>query len=305
MRQVDRLGVNAVERIFIKKLGWIFREQPISDWGIDAQVEVAGERGPTGRLLALQIKSGKSFFRKKRGNLVFHGKRRHLQYWINHSLPVVIVLHNPDTSETYWQRVNVEDVKQPDYENWTLEIPRENVLDADAREQLEKGVSDISAQRRIRLILDAPLMREVAAKEEVYLRIEQWPNKSLSFRGARIYYDDLNKAEPDHEFGIFAPIHDIQMYMEIFWPWLTGDYVNEPDLSGFEEMTYHDFNVVLNDVGKAFLLLEDFYANGRDGTDVPDPFDRTVEDFDYPYDDDKLDDDEDDGTEVDDDKLPF
>jgi hypothetical protein len=128
-------------------------------------------------------------------------------------------------------------------------------------------------------------MREIAEREDVYLQIEQWPNKSLSFRGARIYYDDLEKDKPDHEFGIFVPVHDIKTYMEMTWPWLTCEYVNEPDLSGFAEMTAHDFNVVLNDVGKAFLLLEDFYENGRDGNDVPDPHERTVEDFDYPYDD--------------------
>lgn len=286
MKQTERLGVNAVERIFMKELGWIFREQTVADWGIDAQVEVANESRPTGRLLALQIKSGKSFFQEKTGNIVFHGKRRHLEYWISHSLPVVIVIHNPETNETLWQRVNFEDVQYRDYENWSLEIPRENILGAGARDQLERGVSDISAQRRIRLTLDAPLIREVASKNDVYLQIEQWPNKSLSFRGARIFYDDLEKAEPDHEFGIFIAVHDIRIYMGMIWPWLSCEYVNEPDLSGFEEVTTHDFNVVLNDIGKAFLLLDEFYENGRDGNDVPDPFERTVEDFDYPYDDD-------------------
>jgi hypothetical protein len=103
MKQTDRLGINAVDRIFVEEFGWIFREQTIADWGIDAHVEVATDQAPTGRLLALQIKSGKSFFRKKTGNIVFHGTRRHLQYWINHSLPVVIVLHNPETNETPWQ----------------------------------------------------------------------------------------------------------------------------------------------------------------------------------------------------------
>jgi hypothetical protein len=107
-------------------LGWIFREQTIADCGIDAQVEVATEQKPTGRLLALQIsllalqiKSGKSFFRKKKGNLVFHGKRKHLHYSINHSLPVVIVLHNPETNETIWRRVRYEDVQYQSYENWS------------------------------------------------------------------------------------------------------------------------------------------------------------------------------------------
>jgi hypothetical protein len=65
MKQTDREGVNAVERVFVKELGWIFREQTIGDWGIDAHVEVANEKEPSGRLLALQIKSGKSFLKGK------------------------------------------------------------------------------------------------------------------------------------------------------------------------------------------------------------------------------------------------
>lgn len=34
MKQIDRIGVNTVERIVIKQLGWTFREQTVSDWGI-------------------------------------------------------------------------------------------------------------------------------------------------------------------------------------------------------------------------------------------------------------------------------
>lgn len=35
----ERTGVNKVESVFINKFKWIFREQPIVDLGIDAQVE--------------------------------------------------------------------------------------------------------------------------------------------------------------------------------------------------------------------------------------------------------------------------
>jgi hypothetical protein len=60
-----RIGVYAVAAMIEKELGWIFREQPTSDHGIDAQVEVVGSRSDvTGRLIALQIKSGKSYFRR-------------------------------------------------------------------------------------------------------------------------------------------------------------------------------------------------------------------------------------------------
>lgn len=59
-----RIGVAGTQLLF-KRLGWIFREQPIEDYGIDAHVEVVENNTPTGTLIALQIKSGKSWFKEK------------------------------------------------------------------------------------------------------------------------------------------------------------------------------------------------------------------------------------------------
>lgn len=44
------------------QLRWLFREQPTEDYGIDAHTEVVDGEEVTGRLLALQIKSGSSWF---------------------------------------------------------------------------------------------------------------------------------------------------------------------------------------------------------------------------------------------------
>ena len=107
MVQTDKVGVNAVEAIFLKDFDWLFREQSISDSGVDAHVEVKANGRPIGRLLALQIKSGKSYFKhEKKDHYVHYGKRKHLWYWQNNSLPVVLVLHNPETGKTLWERIN-------------------------------------------------------------------------------------------------------------------------------------------------------------------------------------------------------
>jgi hypothetical protein len=262
MKQTGRIAVNAVEAIFVKELGWIFREQTVSDWGIDAHVVVAEEERPTGRLLALQIKSGKSFFRRK-GNLRYIGKREHLRYWTWHSLPVAIVLHNPESGETLWERIDPHKVAHRSNGTWTIEIPRTNVLCGEARTNLESGVSE-AVSRRLRMAMDGALIREFESKEEIYLRIEHWVNKSLAIRGVRIFFDDIEKGEPDHDFSIFIPTHNIPLFMSELWPWLSYEYVKEPDLSGFEEMVYHDFRVELNYIGKAFLLLERYYAEGAE-----------------------------------------
>jgi hypothetical protein len=286
MKQTDREGVNAVEGIFLRQLGWIFREQTISDWGIDAHVEVTNRDEPTGRLLALQIKSGKSFFRKRGENYVYYGEGRHLQYWRNHSLPVAIILHDPETGLTLWQRVEEELITYGKAGRWSIEVPATQVLDSTAIEGLERGVSDITAYRKLRLVFDLPLMREFAAKE-VYFSIDEWVNKSLGMRDCKVFYDSdqIDFGEPVHTISAWYPTHSIGEYFANVWPWLSYEYIQDPPPhAGYDEVEGHDVNVVLNDIGKAVLTLEDYYANGAPVIDPEIPeeeieYDEDAEEF--------------------------
>lgn len=78
----ERLGVNAVAEA-IAKIGQIWRETPMADVGVDGQIEYVNPEGfATGRMIAVQIKSGPSFLRKateigssiQKRNTVFTGK---------------------------------------------------------------------------------------------------------------------------------------------------------------------------------------------------------------------------------------
>lgn len=75
----EQIGVTAVGHIVFKELKWIFREQPICDMGIDAQIELVDER-PTGKLIGVQIKAGPSHCCKgacgRTGPRVQKGQRR-------------------------------------------------------------------------------------------------------------------------------------------------------------------------------------------------------------------------------------
>ena len=53
--RIGRIGVSATQ-LFFEKLGFIFREQPIENYGIDANIEVVENEQATGKLIALQIK---------------------------------------------------------------------------------------------------------------------------------------------------------------------------------------------------------------------------------------------------------
>lgn len=57
-------GVTHTQQVIQDELGWVFRNQPTEDYGIDAQTEVVDGEDVRGRLLALQIKSGTSWFKE-------------------------------------------------------------------------------------------------------------------------------------------------------------------------------------------------------------------------------------------------
>ncbi len=49
----ERIGVYSIAKIFVEELKWIFREQPINDFGIDGFVEITKYQMPTGRLFGV------------------------------------------------------------------------------------------------------------------------------------------------------------------------------------------------------------------------------------------------------------
>ena len=63
-QKTGNVGVQIVGEMF-ESAGYIFREQTTKDFGIDAQIEVVDGDIVTGKLVALQIKSGNSWFKEK------------------------------------------------------------------------------------------------------------------------------------------------------------------------------------------------------------------------------------------------
>lgn len=60
-----RAGIHEVGRA-ISRMRWIFRDQPISDTGIDGLIEPCDlSHNATGKLIGCQVKSGPSYFREE------------------------------------------------------------------------------------------------------------------------------------------------------------------------------------------------------------------------------------------------
>jgi len=139
----ERLGVNAVAEA-MAKIGQIWRETPMADVGIDGQIEYVSSEGfATGRMIAVQIKSGPSFFKESKGDWVFHPAEKHRFYWERFPLPVLIIIHNPDTNLSYWQdaRQALRVAKPSDAKG--IKIPKSNILQSTASQTLFEGFAVI------------------------------------------------------------------------------------------------------------------------------------------------------------------
>jgi len=139
-----RIGVGAIAAMFAR-LGWIFREQPTEDYGIDAHIEIKENNKATGKLIALQIKSGESWFKtKENGGIVFYCDINHLEYWKNHSLPVMVVLYSDAEQTAYWQIVNNNTVKKTK-KRWKIIIPFKQKIDAFSLDKIQEFSKKIVA----------------------------------------------------------------------------------------------------------------------------------------------------------------
>jgi hypothetical protein len=173
-----RQGVEAVRAAITAELEWYPREPAAPDYGIDLYVECADAGVPNGRMLALQIKSGTSYLAEREGeSWVFRGDQRHLRYWLAHSLPVVLVLHDPEGKATYWQALNEQTVTSTG-KGWKALVPADQRLDAKSAPVLrELAAGDPYVLVLNRLLADRSWMTLLQDGGTLHLEAEEWVNK--------------------------------------------------------------------------------------------------------------------------------
>jgi len=84
----------------------ISREFNVSDQGIDMEIEFTDDaHEATGAKLYLQLKSGDSYLRERKGAEIFTIKdERHTRYWMEQAFPVLLVIRNSE-GEVRWMEV--------------------------------------------------------------------------------------------------------------------------------------------------------------------------------------------------------
>ncbi len=200
-----RLGVAKLDELF-STVGWLFREQLTHDVGIDAQVEVVTDNEASGHLIAIQVKSGASYFKETtKRNIVFRPSLRHVRYWLKYSLPVIVVLYEPTRGRLFWAPVT-EDTLQESKSGFRLDIPWSSVLNVESTQSLAALDKSTLQERKLnRLLLDIDWIRRVDEGEKVVLVFQDWVNKSLSRTSLELVAEDSSPPNSVHIPTIYSP----------------------------------------------------------------------------------------------------
>lgn len=215
--QTERLGIAELDKYFSAK-GWLFREQPTHDYGIDAHVEIAGAEYPTGKLIAIQVKSGKSYFDEPVDDgYVFRTDEKHVDYWLNHSMPIIVVIYNPASNIALWEVISKETIVSTG-KNWKIVIPKQNQIGDQYHtlERLEALTQPEPYIRRLnRLRVDKKWIELAASGETVVVSFLDWVNKSLPRYEVKISCDEMSEKWPlSYVIG-----GNVQEMLRHFFPW--------------------------------------------------------------------------------------
>jgi hypothetical protein len=137
-KQTGEAGVNAVSTIVNDKLKWIFRRVNLEhDFGIDGYMDIVEENGSvTGQSIAVQIKAGQSFFTTKTATgFTYYGEDKHLNYYLNLPMPLLLVLYDPGKHRCYWTQFDVRRTERA-RSGWKITVAKNSILSEASKAEL-------------------------------------------------------------------------------------------------------------------------------------------------------------------------
>ena len=242
--KTERIGVYHCGEI-AERNNWMFREQPVDDVGIDAHMEFIESSGKPKQLLALQIKSGSSWFKEKKDNYIIfrYINERQYNYWTMNSLPCIVVLYNPDDDMCIWEKLTVETIeKTKGGKGFLVKVPLNQVFLNDLSN--EKLLSFTNLPQHITnynfLLSQKKFMQIIHDGGKIRLHSTEWVNKS-SGRGETELIVDDGKSIQKYSYPYWFPFTPYKMVFPRLFPWANfsadEDFFEENDETLWRE--YH------------------------------------------------------------------
>ncbi|MDO5423712.1 MAG: DUF4365 and DUF1817 domain-containing protein [Eubacteriales bacterium] len=127
------------------QLGCVYhRVHQEQDFGVDGYLELVENGRVTGKLVGIQIKCGDSYFEKQTsGGYRYVGEQRHLNYYLNHSLPIFLVILDTALERGNWALFEVGKTSPLPNQKWWIEIPAWQELRTNFREAVFRSAASV------------------------------------------------------------------------------------------------------------------------------------------------------------------
>lgn len=234
----EQIGVNHIGEIAARNK-WMFRPQPIDDVGIDAHMELTEPSGESRQLLALQIKSGISWFKEKKDDCVIFRdiSERQYNYWTMNSLPCIVVLYNPEDNMCIWQRLTVDTIERTcggNGKGFFVKVPlRQIFLDELSNKKL---LSFTNLPQHITnynfLLSQKKFMQIIQDGGEIKLHSTEWVNKSSGRGDTELIVNDGQSVQK-FSYPYWFPFTPYTVVFPRLFPWANfsadEDFFEESD----------------------------------------------------------------------------
>ena len=240
----ERIGVSYCA-LTAERNNWMFREQPINDIGIDAHMEFVEDDKPR-QLLALQIKSGSSWFKEKKDDcIIFRNiNERQYNYWIMNSLPCIVILYNPDDNMCIWQELTTETIKRTkdgSGKGFYVKVPiNQSFLDELSNEKLLAYTNLPQHIQNYNFLLSQKKFMEIIQNGgEVKLHSTEWIHKSSGKGDTKLIVNDGQETK-EYAYPYWFPFTPYTDVFPQLFPWadfsVDEEFIEESDSELWQQL---------------------------------------------------------------------
>ena len=259
----ERIGVHYCG-VIAERNKWMFREQPIDDIGIDAHMEITEDTGEPKQLIALQIKSGSSWFKEQKDEcVVFRNiNERQYKYWTMNSLPCIIVLYNSEDNMCIWQKLTTETIQRTndgEGKGFFVKVPINQIfLNEESNKQLLEFSNLPQHITNYNFLLSQKKFMEIIKNGgQIKLHSTEWIHKSSGKGETELIVNDGINVEK-YSYPYWFPFTSYTDVFPKLFPWANfnadEDFYRESD-----ESLWHEYNCYYDcedeewiQVGKSF-----------------------------------------------------
>lgn len=124
-----QLGEALVE-VAMLQLNQLYERRSGLDFGVDGVIELTTDgqnQLASGRQLGVQVKRGISNAVRTKFGFTHYCSEKHANYWINHSLPIIVVHSDPVSGQLRWRHVNPSSLRKTP-SGYAIDLPPESEL---------------------------------------------------------------------------------------------------------------------------------------------------------------------------------